>query len=215
MPGSTARPRRRPPAASRPAAPSSCGSPPRPPNTEVTDSGEIVEIGKSKQRQQVAFPAMRRRLRAGIVLLFLASGRALGLRRLGGADRSAADRHRGPDTAASRPAGVGLKRIGDFDNPVYVDRGAGLPASCCSSSSSAARSSSCAAGTGSPHPFLDISGLVAFEGERGLLSIAFPPDYKQQWALLRLLHRQARQHPHRRIPAPHPDPGRVAARGAR
>ena len=28
-------------------------------------------------------------------------------------------------------------------------------------------------------PFLDISGLVSFEGERGLLSIAFPPNYKQ------------------------------------
>ena len=26
-------------------------------------------------------------------------------------------------------------------------------------------------------PFLDISGLVSFEGERGLLSVAFPPDY--------------------------------------
>ena len=29
------------------------------------------------------------------------------------------------------------------------------------------------------HPFLDISSLVDFSGERGLLSIAFPPDYKQ------------------------------------
>ncbi len=29
------------------------------------------------------------------------------------------------------------------------------------------------------HPFLDISDLVDFGGERGLLSIAFPPDYKQ------------------------------------
>ena len=28
-------------------------------------------------------------------------------------------------------------------------------------------------------PFLDICGLVAFGGERGLLSIAFPPDYAQ------------------------------------
>jgi len=28
-------------------------------------------------------------------------------------------------------------------------------------------------------PFLDIRDLVSFEGERGLLSIAFPPDYKQ------------------------------------
>ena len=27
------------------------------------------------------------------------------------------------------------------------------------------------------HPFLDISGRVSFEGERGLLSVAFPPDY--------------------------------------
>ena len=29
------------------------------------------------------------------------------------------------------------------------------------------------------HPFLDISSRVAFGGERGLLSIAFPPDYRQ------------------------------------
>ncbi len=28
-------------------------------------------------------------------------------------------------------------------------------------------------------PFLDIRGLVSFEGERGLLSIAFPPDYRR------------------------------------
>jgi hypothetical protein len=28
-------------------------------------------------------------------------------------------------------------------------------------------------------PFLDIRGLVSFEGERGLLSIAFPPDYRK------------------------------------
>jgi len=29
-----------------------------------------------------------------------------------------------------------------------------------------------------PEPFLDISKLTTFEGERGLLSIAFPPDFK-------------------------------------
>ena len=31
-------------------------------------------------------------------------------------------------------------------------------------------------------PFLDISGLVSFEGERGLLSVAFPPDYRRAGA---------------------------------
>ena len=37
-------------------------------------------------------------------------------------------------------------------------------------------------------PFLDISARIGAGGERGLLSIAFAPDYAAQRALLRLLH---------------------------
>ena len=51
--------------------------------------------------------------------------------------------------------------------------------SCCSSSSRAGRCGCCATGTSSGRPFLDIHDLISSGGERGLLSIAFPPDYRQ------------------------------------
>ena len=49
-------------------------------------------------------------------------------------------------------------------------------------------------------PFLDICGRIASGCERGLLSLAFAPDYALERPLLRLLHGPGRRHPHRRVP---------------
>ena len=120
-------------------------------------------------------------------------------------------------TRPSAPAkrGVGLKKIGDFDNPVYVAGAPGFPKLLFVVEQpgrvvgAARRPARCAS------PFLDIRGLVGYDGgERGLLSIAFPPDYAPERQLLRLLHRQRRQHPRRRIQAPQRRPARRAAPSA-
>jgi glucose/arabinose dehydrogenase len=89
---------------------------------------------------------------------------------------------RGP-AFASRKAnrGVALKRIGSFDTPVYV---AGAPgyADLLFVVEQPGKVVVLRRGHRLRRPFLDISGRVAFEGERGLLSIAFPPDYRSSRA---------------------------------
>jgi glucose/arabinose dehydrogenase len=84
-----------------------------------------------------------------------------------------------PDRAASKPAGggVGLKKIGSFDSPVYVTGAPGYP-SLLFVVEQPGRVEVLRKGRRLRHPFLDISGQVSFEGERGLLSVAFPPGYK-------------------------------------
>jgi glucose/arabinose dehydrogenase len=79
---------------------------------------------------------------------------------------------------AKRPAGLGLKRIGSFDNPTYVAGAPGFP-KLLFVVEQPGKVEVLRGGHRLRHPFLDISGLVGFGGERGLLSIAFPPDYKQ------------------------------------
>jgi glucose/arabinose dehydrogenase len=73
--------------------------------------------------------------------------------------------------------GVGLKRIGSFDQPVYVSGAPGFP-KLLFVVEQQGRVIALRGGRRVPRPFLDIRGLVSFEGERGLLSIAFPPDYR-------------------------------------
>ncbi len=80
----------------------------------------------------------------------------------------------GPATASARRA-VGLKKIGSFDAPVYVTGAPGFPKLLFvveQQGRIAVLKGSRRAGT-----FLDIRGLVSYGGERGLLSVAFPPDY--------------------------------------
>lgn len=80
---------------------------------------------------------------------------------------------------AERPAArLTLKRIGNFDNPTYVTGAPGFP-KLLFVVEQPGRVEVLRGGRKLSHPFLDISGLVDFGGERGLLSIAFPPDYKQ------------------------------------
>jgi glucose/arabinose dehydrogenase len=77
-----------------------------------------------------------------------------------------------------RPSGPALKRVGSFDNPTYVAGAPGFP-KLLFVVEQPGRVEVLRGGHKLGHPFLDISGLVDFGGERGLLSIAFPPDYRQ------------------------------------
>lgn len=78
----------------------------------------------------------------------------------------------------SARAGVGLKRVGSFDSPVYVAGARGYP-KLLFVVEQGGTVRILRDGRRVPGAFLDIRGLVSFEGERGLLSIAFPPDYAQ------------------------------------
>jgi glucose/arabinose dehydrogenase len=79
---------------------------------------------------------------------------------------------------AERPAGLALKRVGNFDSPTYIAGAPGFP-KLLFVVEQPGEVEVLSGGHKLSHPFLDISDLVDFGGERGLLSIAFPPDYKQ------------------------------------
>jgi len=82
-----------------------------------------------------------------------------------------------PETAARRPhGGVALKRIGDFESPTYVTGAPGYPR-LLFVVEQPGRVVVLRNGHRLPRPFLDLRGRVGYGGERGLLSIAFPPDY--------------------------------------
>jgi glucose/arabinose dehydrogenase len=89
-----------------------------------------------------------------------------------------AQQHAGTVSKAKRGE-LALKRIGNFDEPTYVTGAPGFPRLLFVVEQ---RGRIEVLGPGhrrSEHAFLDISGMVGTGGERGLLSIAFPPDYKQ------------------------------------
>jgi hypothetical protein len=74
---------------------------------------------------------------------------------------------------------VALKRIGSFDAPTYVTGAPGFP-KLLFVVEQPGRVEVLRGGHRLGRPFLDIDGLVGYDGgERGLLSIAFPPDYAQ------------------------------------
>ncbi|HKB52146.1 MAG TPA: PQQ-dependent sugar dehydrogenase [Solirubrobacterales bacterium] len=81
--------------------------------------------------------------------------------------------------SAQQPAGqgVGLEQIGRFDSPVYVTGAPGFP-KLLFVAEQGGRVRVLRGGRRLSRPFLDIHDLVSSGGERGLLSIAFPPDYK-------------------------------------
>jgi glucose/arabinose dehydrogenase len=119
---------------------------------------------------------MRRRLRAGILVLLLA------LVALSACGASGAPSGGGQDTAARKgKAGeqrLALQRVGDFDSPVYVTGAPGFP-HLLFVVEQPGKVVVLRHGHRLARPFLDISDLVSFEGERGLLSIAFPPNYRR------------------------------------
>ncbi len=78
----------------------------------------------------------------------------------------------------SAGAAVELKPVGQFERPTYVAGTAGAPR-LLFVVEQAGRIEVVRRGHRLPQPFLDISDLVGFDwGERGLLSMAFPPDYR-------------------------------------
>ncbi len=84
-----------------------------------------------------------------------------------------------PPAGATRSAaqGVGLKQIGSFESPVDVTGAPGFPRLLFvveqGGTVQVLRN-----GHEQARPFLDIHDLISSGGERGLLSIAFPPDYR-------------------------------------
>ncbi|HEU5143077.1 MAG TPA: PQQ-dependent sugar dehydrogenase [Solirubrobacterales bacterium] len=91
------------------------------------------------------------------------------------AERDARDR----GSAGASAARVALKRIGNFVSPVYVTGAPGFPRLIFVVEQAGTVRVMNDSRFLSSRPFLDIRGLVSSGGERGLLSIAFPPDYKQ------------------------------------
>jgi glucose/arabinose dehydrogenase len=81
--------------------------------------------------------------------------------------------------ARSGAGRIALKQIGRFDRPVYVAGAPGFP-KLLFVVEQPGRIAVLNGGRKLAHPFLDLSGVVGFDGgERGLLSVAFPPDYAQ------------------------------------
>jgi glucose/arabinose dehydrogenase len=75
--------------------------------------------------------------------------------------------------------GIALKKIGSFDRPTYVTGAPGFP-KLLFVVEQPGRVEVLRGGRRLRRPFLDIRGLVGYDGgERGLLSIAFPPDYRR------------------------------------
>ena len=80
------------------------------------------------------------------------------------------------EAVAAKP-GLRLKRIGTFSNPVYVTSPPG-DRSRIFVVEQGGRVRIVRKGKKLAQPFLDVSGSIASGGERGLLSLAFAPDYR-------------------------------------
>ena len=105
--------------------------------------------------------------------LLIAALLALGLPACGSASQSDA-----PTTARAKSE-VGLKKVGEFDHPVYVTGAPGFP-KLLFVVEQPGRVVVLKGGRRLSRPFLDLRSAVGYDGgERGLLSIAFPPDYSQ------------------------------------
>ncbi len=88
-----------------------------------------------------------------------------------------AQQHGQVEPAQRRAGGVGLKRIGSFESPTYATGAPGFP-KLLFVVEQPGTVQVIRGGHELGHPFLDIRDLVGDDGgERGLLSIAFPPDY--------------------------------------
>jgi glucose/arabinose dehydrogenase len=89
----------------------------------------------------------------------------------------------GPTPAATAPdqarASVGLEAVGSFDQPVYVHQPPSGADGLLFVVEQTGRIKVVEMASGDESTFLDIAGRVASGGERGLLSVAFAPDYAQ------------------------------------
>jgi glucose/arabinose dehydrogenase len=89
---------------------------------------------------------------------------------------------KGAGERARRQGNLAVKKVGRFESPTYVTGAPGYP-SLLFVVEQSGEVAVLRGGHRLPHPFLDIRGLVRDEGERGLLSIAFPPDYRSSGRL--------------------------------
>jgi glucose/arabinose dehydrogenase len=115
----------------------------------------------------------RRASRASALAALLGALLALALPACGSA--SDQDQSTEGKAAASAKGGVGLKKVGSFEAPVYVTGAPGFPQLLFvveQPGRIVVLKDGRRAGT-----FLDVSNLISYGGERGLLSVAFPPDY--------------------------------------
>jgi glucose/arabinose dehydrogenase len=78
----------------------------------------------------------------------------------------------------TKRSGLALKRVGNFESPTYMTGAPGSP-QLLFVVEQEGEVEVLRSGRRLGHPFLDIKGIVGAGGERGLLSIAFPPDYAQ------------------------------------
>ena len=99
-----------------------------------------------------------------------AAGTAVGTEGSAPADGAAAS------PARAKPGGVGLKKIGEFEAPVYVAGAPGAPR-LLFVVEQGGKVVVVKNGKRLARPFLDLSDEISTGGERGLLSLAFPPDY--------------------------------------
>jgi glucose/arabinose dehydrogenase len=100
---------------------------------------------------------------------------ALALPACGSANESSGSSTQRTDRFARAQQGVALKRIGSFDHPVYVGAAPGFSKLLFVVEQPGRVM---VLGGGRVRTFLDLRRLVGYDGgERGLLSVAFPPDY--------------------------------------
>jgi glucose/arabinose dehydrogenase len=78
--------------------------------------------------------------------------------------------------------GVGLRKVGDFDQPLYVVQPRGYDRDLFVVEKTG-RVQVVHDGQRLPEPFLDLSDEVSTGGEQGLLSVAFAPDYQSSGLL--------------------------------
>jgi glucose/arabinose dehydrogenase len=119
--------------------------------------------------------------------LLIAALLALGLPACGSASQperqgdqgSTGDRTAPADAPGRSGGGVALKKIGQFESPVFVTGAPGYP-KLLFVVEQPGRVAVLSGGKRLSRPFLDLRNAVGYDGgERGLLSIAFPPDYRQ------------------------------------
>ena len=110
-------------------------------------------------------------------VLLSAAALCLGLPACGSAEGPSQHNRSGqPAGAAAAKGKLALKRVGSFQEPVYVTAAPGFPRLLFVVEQEG-RVTVLDGGRRLGAPFLDLGGEISSGGERGLLSIAFPPDY--------------------------------------
>jgi glucose/arabinose dehydrogenase len=82
-----------------------------------------------------------------------------------------------PHAQSSKASSVALKKVGEFDQPVYVTGAPGFPELLFVVEQPGRVI--VLSGGHKRGAFLDLRSQVGYGGEQGLLSLAFPPDYRQ------------------------------------